>query len=376
MSPERAETNVSVTPRCFVICPIGDRHAPVGSEPRNVWERSTETWEKVIVPACEEVGMEPLRADRIAASGEIPEQVFRKLRWAPFVVADVTGGNANVMYELGLRHTTGLPTVQIGERGRLPFDISAIRTVVFGRTEGGLIQARKQLVAALAAAQAGASHPVTATRVWFEHLEDTTAEAKAESIRARGSDASRASESEDQPGFLEKLAEAEEAMPLMAEDLSRLTAALQKLGYLFSEATEQARQTERSAARLAIAERLARDSKEVEEALATGVDGFQTTLRRVSPGIDYIITRIEEGEEIPQEFVDTFTDLAAASDANRDAYGDFLDALSTVGKASRGLKRVTTAIRRHMDRFFKLCEKLVRWRDRLLEATDQPDTWS
>jgi hypothetical protein len=70
-----------------------------------------------------------------------------------FVIADVTGGNPNVMYELGLRHSKAKATIQIGQRQRLPFDVAAIRTIIFPRTDGGLIEVRRQLVEALRAAQ-------------------------------------------------------------------------------------------------------------------------------------------------------------------------------------------------------------------------------
>ncbi|WP_310526584.1 hypothetical protein, partial [Nocardioides sp.] len=62
-------------------------------------------WENVFEPACEMFGLTPVRADKISEAGDIPEQIFTYLRDADIVIADVTGGNANVMYELGLRHT-------------------------------------------------------------------------------------------------------------------------------------------------------------------------------------------------------------------------------------------------------------------------------
>lgn len=124
--------------KCFVVGPIGDRHAPVGSDARNVYEQAIEVLEKVIEAACAQVDVEPTRADSIDAPGEITEQVCRLIRYSDIVIADVTGGNANVMYELGLRHTTGRPTIQIGECGRLPFDVRAIRTIQLSRTDAGL----------------------------------------------------------------------------------------------------------------------------------------------------------------------------------------------------------------------------------------------
>jgi hypothetical protein len=85
---------------CFVIGPIGDRLAPVGTDERRRYEEAEELWEYVIAPACEAVGLTAERADKIANPGEITEQIFTLLRDAEVVVADLTGGNPNVMYEL------------------------------------------------------------------------------------------------------------------------------------------------------------------------------------------------------------------------------------------------------------------------------------
>lgn len=67
-------------PSCFIICPIGDKDADIGSPERDIWENSIEIFEEIVVPACNAFGIVPLRADQIAETGEIPEQVCRHLR--------------------------------------------------------------------------------------------------------------------------------------------------------------------------------------------------------------------------------------------------------------------------------------------------------
>jgi hypothetical protein len=48
------------------------------------------------------------------------------------VVADLTGSNPNVFYELGIRHATRKPIVTIIEGGeRIPFDVNQSRTIQF-----------------------------------------------------------------------------------------------------------------------------------------------------------------------------------------------------------------------------------------------------
>jgi hypothetical protein len=59
-------------------------------------------------------------------------------------------------------------TVQIGEFGRLPFDVNVIRTVQFSRSESGLIRARDELIQILSAGLAGEYDSVTATRIWWK----------------------------------------------------------------------------------------------------------------------------------------------------------------------------------------------------------------
>lgn len=72
------------------------------------------------------------------------------------------------MYELGLRHSRDLLTIQIGQAGRLPFDLSVIRTIQFMRTESGLVDLRNQLEEILKAGLRGDFDSVTATRLWHE----------------------------------------------------------------------------------------------------------------------------------------------------------------------------------------------------------------
>lgn len=61
---------------CFVIGPIGNKFAPLGSEDRVAYEEALQVWEEVIQPACTQVGLEPVRADGLARAGEITEQIF------------------------------------------------------------------------------------------------------------------------------------------------------------------------------------------------------------------------------------------------------------------------------------------------------------
>jgi hypothetical protein len=197
--------DISLKIKAFIIGPIGDKDEPHGSPRRVIYEDSIQVLEEIISPACEELGIELLRADQITRTGEIPEQIFRHIRDSPIVIADLTGANPNVMYELGLRHTTGKLTVQIGERERLPFDVSAIRTIMFKRTESGLVSARKSLIQVLATGMQSGGDPIAATRIWFE---DSSLNPLSGEDFSDGNNGYDNNDMEDL-GFLEKLANTE-----------------------------------------------------------------------------------------------------------------------------------------------------------------------
>ena len=108
---------------CFVIAPIGGPD----SETR---KRSDQVLKHVIRPAAESCGYKAVRADEIDKPGLITSQVIQHVVSAPLVVADLTGVNPNVFYELAIRHALRKPLVQLIQKGDpIPFDVAATRTI-------------------------------------------------------------------------------------------------------------------------------------------------------------------------------------------------------------------------------------------------------
>jgi len=69
-------------------------------------------YETIFKPAIEQAGISPVRADNeIFGAGKIMDQVWRGIRNAKVLLAELTTRNANVYYELGLAHALGKPVV-------------------------------------------------------------------------------------------------------------------------------------------------------------------------------------------------------------------------------------------------------------------------
>jgi len=108
---------------CFVVCPIGDE----GSETR---KQADILFDHVIEPACDKFNFNPIRADKIATTGLITNKVIKNLRDAEIVVADLTGHNPNVFYELGVRHALNKHVILIkNQKDKRPFDIQSINII-------------------------------------------------------------------------------------------------------------------------------------------------------------------------------------------------------------------------------------------------------
>ena len=109
---------------CFVISPIG---AP-GTEVR---KRSELVLELVIRPAAKKRGYSVKHAIDMPARDFVTSQVVREILEAPLVIADLSGNNPNVMYQLALRHSARRPVILISTEHNIPFDLAAMRTIVF-----------------------------------------------------------------------------------------------------------------------------------------------------------------------------------------------------------------------------------------------------
>ncbi len=115
---------------CFVVMPFGTKPRGPDKAPHDF----DKVYRVVIKRAVEQAGMRCIRADETAGSRMIHTDMFRDLRDQPLVVADLSLQNANVFYELGIRHVmSSRGTVLMCERGSLPlpFDIGLSRVVMY-----------------------------------------------------------------------------------------------------------------------------------------------------------------------------------------------------------------------------------------------------
>lgn len=96
----------------------------------------SEIYKSVVKRAIEDSGLGLVcrRADDYKSNKAIIQDIWKAICEARIVVADLTGLNANVMYELGVAHTVGKDTVLMYQRDpgiAFPFDLVHIRRIEY-----------------------------------------------------------------------------------------------------------------------------------------------------------------------------------------------------------------------------------------------------
>ena len=131
---------------CFVIAPIGESDSEIR-------KRSDQVLRHIIAPAAKDCGYETIRADQISEPGIITTQIIQHILEDPLVIADLTGRNPNVFYELAIRHAIKKPLVQIiGKGEQIPFDVAATRIIVVNHQDlDSVDEAKNQIISQIRA---------------------------------------------------------------------------------------------------------------------------------------------------------------------------------------------------------------------------------
>lgn len=141
--------NVQFRGDVFMIMPFAAEFAPLYTD--------------IVRPLVQELGLTITRGDEFnSARGVVMEEVWSALNNCKFVVAEITGGNDNVFYELGIAHTLNKPAILITQAENaqaVPFDIRHLRYIRYANTVAGGAKLRDELRTAI-------------TRLWKDLDED------------------------------------------------------------------------------------------------------------------------------------------------------------------------------------------------------------
>jgi len=128
LGPERlfpvafADEGETGTQTCFLVMPFS-----------YAWSNDVH---QTLTRACKSLSVQAVRGDDVFTPTDILVDIWRSLNAADFVIADITGRNPNVLYELGIAHTLAKPVLIISRNAAdIPIDLSTRRVILYGQKE-------------------------------------------------------------------------------------------------------------------------------------------------------------------------------------------------------------------------------------------------
>jgi hypothetical protein len=116
---EETVTSTKPKPFCFVLMPFD--------------KSFNDIYEYGIKGACEDAGVYCERVDEQIFMGSMLDRIFNQISRADLLIADMTGRNPNVFYEVGYAHALGKTVVLLTQRSEdIPFDLKHFPHIVYG----------------------------------------------------------------------------------------------------------------------------------------------------------------------------------------------------------------------------------------------------
>ena len=131
---KKASAN-GVRDKAFVVSQIGDENSDIRI-------RADEVLDFVIAPVAADFDLDVIRSDLDATPGHVTSRLIKSILDSRVIIADLSGRNANVYYELGVVHSFRLPVVILVDHvASLSFDTQHERVIEIG--DDGTITARQ-----------------------------------------------------------------------------------------------------------------------------------------------------------------------------------------------------------------------------------------
>lgn len=124
--------------KCFVVSPIGDENS-------DIRKNADQLFNHIIKPVCENCGFKAIRIDHENTPDSITQGILDCLDKYDLVIADMTGHNPNVFFEIGYRTAKDKPIIHLKRKGeRIPFDVSSIRTFEYDLTDLDIVSETRE----------------------------------------------------------------------------------------------------------------------------------------------------------------------------------------------------------------------------------------
>ena len=318
---------MSNKPSAFLLMPFEEEFDPI--------------YESFMKPALEEAGFDVHRADDIESQQNILKDIIQGISRSDLIIADLTGGNPNVFYELGVAHALRKPVVLATQSvEEVPFDLRSYRLLEYSIHFAEIGKARGKLTDYATRFLDGElrfGSPVT------DFLQDT-AEPNQDSVPDH-------KPVEDDRGFIDHLIDITEGYGRLSKVIEGVTSAQLEVNESTETATAELTQISANpsasspAAVRKVSRRLAERIGNFNSKLKRANDEYAEIAQNIENSLEFVVSfRLEQSDlEDPtvDEQLSSMRSLLCTSINARDAY---LDMASTMGQLPRIERRLNRAV--------------------------------
>ena len=278
-----------------------------------------------------EEGFEVTRADNINNQQNILHDIVGAIIQSDIIVADLTGSNANVFYELGIAHTFDKPVILLTQDIEdVPFDLRSNRLLIYSTHFAQIERAQERLVSSANGFLDGTSrfgNPVTDYRAVYspESTRNFSAAMRLETNSSEQTNKSEEDSEEDENddrGFLDHLEAVEQDFTELKEIMDGSTEDIKNLGAATSSVSEELQllQEDKSSG-------ITSRRRKILHKYSEDVDTFTEKVKNANSRYDKVASSLDTSLEFVVRFQSQSTD-------NVEALQELLNELAEVKEAA------------------------------------------
>lgn len=110
-------------------------------------EELSDVYKYLIADSLKDAGYDVRRADDILSQNNILRDIIKGITYSDLIIADLTGANPNVYYELGIAHALNKKVILLTQDiDELPFDLRSYRVITYSIHFAKMNQAKEELL--------------------------------------------------------------------------------------------------------------------------------------------------------------------------------------------------------------------------------------
>jgi len=331
-----------------------------------------------IKEVSETAGFEVQRADDLLSQQSILADIVVSIAECDLIIADLTGSNPNVYYELGIAHAFDKPAILLAQDiDEVPFDLRSYRIVPYGTHFSEMKRAREQLQTLLRQALEGQlrfGSPVSDHSV--KPIQSALVASPREHELSPDEPARTEGQEEDEPGLMDHMVDLEEGISELGVLARQIAAETETIGERTTETGHKLHEANDGARQISAAERrkLVRELAQYLDSYGSSIGdknaSYRDALNRASNALEAILQgdlQTSDAEEL-SNFLEAIHGMKSGAEGAMSAMKQMRDSLRGVPKLERTFSRARQLALRELSSLIENLERTIAMATRAEES--------